>query len=351
MKKYIVLFFIIIFAFIQCSKNEPFSPLITSTGNSNLSDGRSMYNLYVLNTLSSNVSVVDLNSFEVNNTLFKAGKWANDLKIMDNKYLLVVNSGNNNVEIYNSETSNISYIFTPSSPEYIAVYNNSEFYLSVDGVNKIIKYNIDGDILSEISLPNTTSNPWKMKIYNNKLYIACYGTYYSWANPNNFSDASLIVVDIDDNSIEKIITGFTNLTDIDFYKNYIYAVATGQYNNTGKVYKIDISNYSIDSVISIGGSPGVISINNYYNNIFIGDNGWSTFGLYLIKNDIIINGTSSPLINSGISAIIQDNESYLLSYIADFNANKVYIYNNSTLSKIKTFNNFSGPVALVLQKK
>lgn len=348
----IIFFILLIFLlFTNCELDSLFDPVQTSNNpKSNKTSGYSSSVLYVLNTLSENVTKINLFNFSVENNFLQTGQWANDIKYKNNK-LYIVNSGNYNIQITSLDNSVSTYIDISSygMPEYIEFLNNEKFYISVNnwvGDSKILLININGTIEKEII--STAPNPWSMRIIDNKLYVPCYGTYYGFLNPANYSDSGLMVINTSDNSIITTITGFTNAHQITFNNNYAYLVCTGQYNDTGKVYKINLNDYSIEKIINIGGSPGNIGF-HYPDKLFITDNGWTTYGLYFIQNDNIKNDFSNSLIASGMSGMLLNNN-LIEGYFLDYSADKLYIYNTETLSIIKSFNIGDGPIALTKQE-
>ncbi len=345
----ITFFILLVFLlFTNCEFDSLFDPVQTSndiTGN-NPVISQSQY-LYVLHSPwfgNGSVTRIDLKSNSIISNFITVGNVPNDIKFYKNK-LYIPNVMDNNIQIYDLLIKRSEYVKNIISPEFVQFYNKYFIVSSMGVVNtsddgKVYIYNVKNN--QEVTTIENLKNPYGIMIYQDYLFIADNGSYYGWGDPNNYIDSKVIIVNLNDFSIVKTLTGFVNAFNftIDNYGN-IYVVTLGQYDESGKIYVIDGGSFKIEKEIAVSADSGCIDF-AFDNNILVGENnyGWpSAGGLYLINlfTGTVVNGVANPLIDADISSILYKDNSNI-GFICDNIGNNIYKYDINTKNIKATYN-------------
>ncbi len=283
LKSYLLILFIsLIFILSNCAKQNPLEPVGYSK------PGSVNNYVYVLNQPfggNGYVSKVNVDSGFVISKYITAGSIPNDI-IAYNYKLYILNSGDDTLQIYDIVSGKNEYVNFPnnSSPEIMDLYNG-KLYVSLWESSKISVVNLESkSIETNIKIPSSTSGPWGVKVVNNRLFVACTGTYISWGNPGNYTDGKILVYNISDYSA---VTNFNDITNANGLTaddaGNVYCAAVGQYNDTGKVYKIDAS-LNISTVLDTGKNGNYVEYDNNNSALFLSDASWTrgTDGVYKI---------------------------------------------------------------------
>ncbi len=233
-----------------------------------------------------------------------------------------------------------NYNINRQNPHSIAFKSLNKAYLTTYFDNSILVFNpLTGKELNTIDLSpylytsdNGTSNKYigaeHMIIYKNKLFVSLdrARTYYGDIQP----DKSLIlVINTDTDKIEKTIYVDYAPRSLQIYNDNLYFLAKGDYSNPiGVIYKIDLSNMSLDKNFKI--SPIVNSDNSteFIKNFkitpdgevyLVTNSGWgSLYNIYKILNINAYNDTTKE-------GLIKTPVYSASSYIPDIDYNCGYI--------------------------
>ncbi len=344
--KFFTLFFLVLIFFLTgCAKRNPLSPVKYSipTSDNNY--------VYVLNQPFGGqgyVSRINLDSGYIENKYITTGSIPNDIAIY-NFRCYIANAGSDNMQIYNVLTGKSTYVnFSEnSSPEMLDIYNG-KIYVSLWKSSKLSVIDINSEsIITNINIPTSTSGPWGIKVVNDKIFVACNGTYISWGNPANYTDGKIIVLNAFDYSTAKTFNNITNANGltVDDSGN-VYCAATGQYNKTGKIYKID-TGLNISLVLDTEKNANYIAYNADNNSLYISDSSWmGTDGVYKISgflSTVYADGNHWARVNF---ATIKNEYKGLVCN----SAGEVYIFKSSDSSQYSKYSIGGNPVYAVYAK-
>ncbi len=252
-------------------------------------------NIYVVNSESRTLSMIDTETGAVNNTFTQLGLTPNLLKV-NTDYIYVVLSGANSIQMIDRETGitirNI-FIASSSNPWDVVEYDG---YLYVSGMftNKV--YKISQESWSVVDQITVGTAPEGLEVCNGKLYVCNTGGYAS-----GYANSSVSVIDLANFSVINTIPVWTNPQDIAVYNSQLHIVCTGNWNTiSGAVDVIDsVTDEKIDRII-IGGNPWGIWISP--NGIAYMGEGYNS-GIYSYDANTlsVLNNGNNPLTPGGIA--------------------------------------------------
>nr|MBN2276913.1 hypothetical protein [candidate division Zixibacteria bacterium] len=241
---------------------------------------------YVLNTNGETLSKINLTTGTVSNNILTIGtdifSYPNQLVIRDTLAYAVA-SGTNEIQVINlrNETT-VGFINTgtESNPYWMEFYDDRYLYVTLMKSNSVAKVDyISGSIVDEVEVGKS---PEGILIVGNKAYVACTG--FDWGTWE-YDPGRVAVYDIAGDSVSGYIDVGLNPQYLALDRfGRIHVVCTGDYYTVfGKVYIIDIGTEAVIDSVSVGGTPGQISIGPN-NTACIAAAGWEENGYILTYN-------------------------------------------------------------------
>lgn len=270
---------------------------------------------YVINTTGESLSKINLATGQVDNDILTLGSdlfcYPNQIIVWDT-LAYVVASGTSEIQVIdlNSETT-AGFISTGAgtNPYSMAMYDDGIAYVTLWVTGELVKVDLANESVDDAWLVG--DSPEGVLIHNQKVYVAVtafnQSTYV-------FGQGKLVVFDVLGDSV---------LTEIPVGKNpqylsrdgsgRIHVVCTGDYFSTfGMIYVIDPQVDVVIDSMSIGGSPGNISIGP--DDIgYIAAGGWVGDGYvytYDALNLIPLHDSQNPLVvDSGCMMVVTYQDS------------------------------------------
>ncbi|MFA6618880.1 MAG: YncE family protein [Candidatus Neomarinimicrobiota bacterium] len=279
--------------------------------------------VYVLNSYSSTISVIDVEEDSVYNDVALTGKWSNHLSLYEGK-LYCVNSGSNNISIYNTADMKMEApidLGAGNNPMEMVIRDDIAYVTNLISA-KVIK--IDLATKTVIDSIDAGVGATAIALREDNIYVTNSGydpVAYSY-DPGTVS-----VIDINTEETFATIPVALNPQDIAVDAlGYIHVLCSGDYySKFAKVLKIDAqSNTVIDSLcLADGNSSGVIYIDKLSGVAYCG--AWNKPSLSYDTNtmDVLNNEFSFE----GASGFVTDDDGNIwISYV---NLNSVYKYDEA----------------------
>lgn len=302
--------------------------------------------VYVLNGLAETLSVINIETGEVENHVVTLGAIPNQVVYYDG-LLYVVNSGSASLQVINpvsfSILANIPLEIN-SNPWNVALIGN---YAFVTGFATASVYRVD---LEEGSVVNTFSvgqAPAGIIAYNDRLYVANTGF-----NPDDYTYGQGTITILDPQSGD-------HLADVDVGKNpqtlavgpdqVINIICTGNYFSIrGMIYFLETENHSVIDSLAIGGDPYWPVINSS-GICFVTAGGWADDGFVFCYDTIariVLRDEDDP-IRVGTGAMGLAIDSLGMCYSTGLIANSVTEFNDQGTVQV-TYPVGSGPISLTI---
>lgn len=262
--------------------------------------------IYVLNSAATSISVIDLENNEVYNDVVTVGTWPSHI-LYRNEKLYVVNSGSNNVMIFNAnswETETPIPLGDGQNPMVIAFLDDIYAWVTCSMSNKVLKVNVASKTVEKRIDAGVGATG--LAITQGKVYVANTG-YAGWGSP--YLPGTVSVIDaVTGDSLTTISVG-TNPQDIAIDANgKLHVTCTGNYGDIpGVVSVIDPASDAVVRTIAIGGTPGKISISKTDNLGYISVWGMGCY-VYNTETYAIVNGPDNMFLGKGGSGLLADNE-------------------------------------------
>lgn len=298
--------------------------------------------LYVLNSGSHTLSLVNTETNSINNSFATVGLYSNQI-LEDNDGLWIVNSGDNNCKKYNKLTGALlkTIQLENSANPWNMVKYGDKYYISGLMSGKIYIYNSTTDQISDFQ---SGTGPEGLLVCSNKLYVANTGFQYP-----NYTQGKVAVFDLNNNNA--LITEINVETNpqalILGSDNNIHVVCSGNYTSaTGKVCIINPETNALIQTIDTGLAPN--NINELSNHkVYLADGNNAGFIVYdAISKEITNNSTNTYL--PGASKIILDSNNKYVLKTGDWQGNsRVEVLNQSDIV-INTLTVGVGAVDLLL---
>ncbi len=220
---------------------------------------------YVVNSESETLSKYDASTGQVDNAFAVLGlgqeSAPNIVRIWNNYAIVVVTYENALQKIDLDNPSNSSYIYMEdsSSPNYFVIEGNTA-YVNSNDLDKVYKVDMQsGTVLDTVNIGRA---PEGMAINNNFLYVACTGF-----NPSNWSygQGEVHKINLNDFTSDSIISCSTNPRNVMFNNGKYFVVCTGNYStDTGKVEIYNASSDSLEQILDCQNVPGSMYLTDDY---------------------------------------------------------------------------------------
>jgi YVTN family beta-propeller protein len=302
--------------------------------------------LYVLNGLGKTLSVIDLNTGGVTNNVANCGTYPNQV-VYNNGKLYVVNSGSNNVQIFDATSFTLQATITlpaNNNPMTIAILSDTKAYIACSQSNMVILVNpTTQGVVKNIPAGVATSG---VIIANNKVY-AMNSNYTFSGGGTVYGQGTVSVISTTTDTVVATINVGTNPQAAAIAPDgKIHVVCSGDYGATpGVVSVIDPTTDAVVKTVAVGGTPGNIAISSISNRGYLG-----SFGTGLITYNAltyaIVDSVSHQLLGKGGSGTAIDLSGNV--YVADFGNSQVDKLNVTDTLKA-TYNVGQGPLSLAIK--
>jgi DNA-binding beta-propeller fold protein YncE len=218
---------------------------------------------YVLNSLGETISRINLTTGTVDNDIVTVGSdvgsYPNQIVIRDTLAFTVA-SGTDEIQIINLNTEQSTgfiNVGAATNPYWMAFLDSQYVYITLMLSNSIARVDIINKTVVDI-IP-TGLSPAGIALANDKIYVVCSGYDF---DTYTFNPAVLYVYDMSDHSLVTTVDVGINAqyAAVDS-EGRIHVIATGDYSSSfGEIFIIDTDDDTVVDNITIGGSPGQISI-------------------------------------------------------------------------------------------
>ena len=339
-----ILFFTILVILNTCIKPAPFEP----QGRKGLSDFKD--EVYIINGLAETLSIINCKDLKIYNDVMETGMWPNHLAFKNNKGYLV-NSGENNIQVFNEDSLTISYA--------IDLGVNSNPWMILFGPGTDIAY-VPNFVSGNVAVVNVLqknvvkkikagTGPEGCALIGNKLYVANtswdYGTF-------DFLQGTVSVIDINTYKVIKTINVDKNPQAVIAFplRDEVHILCTGNNggpgSDDGMINIIDTGSDTVVSSLSIGGSPSGFAVDNVSNTVYL--SGTGGVQAYNYETRAILNDSGNYLIsgkdteNDVFSGIAIDNV-YNHIFICNYTYDKIIVLDCASKKKIKEIQGSDGP--------
>ena len=301
MKRSIIIFGLIYFTLLflsACKDSQSTQPIVPQTSRA----------VYVCNAIASSISVIDLISGSVTNDVVTVGTWPNQL-VYHEKYLYCVNSGSNNIMIFNTENWEAAKpidLGIGQNPMNMVIYDDQFLYVTGLISNSVLQVNRTSMTVTKTS--KVGIGPTGIISAEGKIYVTNTNAVFDGTGVV-YGPGTVTVLDGDTGDSLKTISVALNPQSIGKAPDgTLHVLCTGNYiDSFGKVLIIDpIIDLVIDSV-NIGGSPGGLDVSSPDGIGYL-----SSWGLGLLSFNTgdysIINGTDDYLLGKGGSGLVSDRD-------------------------------------------
>jgi YVTN family beta-propeller protein len=299
---------------------------------------------YVMNGLSENLDVIDLDAGSVTSNVASLGLWPNQI-VYHNNQLLVINSGFNNLQIINPQTfatigtiefgdNHNPYYLCPIDDDYIAVSQLLDNSVSIVNVTTQQE---------EASIP-VGSGPEGLITEVNELFVTI--TNYV----GGFQQGKVYVIDLATNQVTDTIDVGTNPQWIGRgHDGNLHVLCTGDYTTVfGEVHVVDPYTHHTVQTIPLGSSPSSWAVMES-GVAYLGVNIWGGGGYllaYHTETYQVMHSESNPLsVGGGVVGITAGQDNRL--YICVTEADQVKVLDQGE-NIIATYNVGDGPQSIAL---
>ncbi len=229
------------------------------------------FEMFIVNSVSETLSKYDTDTGVIDNEFCQLGLYTNRIAL-NWDYGYVVNSGDNTIQKINLDTgSTISNIFVaPGCNPYDIILDGNNAYVSGLLTNSV--YKIDLNTNNVVGIVAVGSGPAGLEVYDNKLYVACSGSY------PNYSNAEVSVINLSDFTLSQSVPVEGNAQYIYAIESMIHVVCSSDWGaNTGEIDILNPETNTIVETIPLGGYLG----NAWYSgngNVYVSDG--NNAGLY-----------------------------------------------------------------------
>lgn len=307
-------------------------------------------NLFVLNGLGQQVSLINLETEQVTDGFVDARDVPADIAI-HGENLLVLNSTPASLDVYSLvDRAAVKSLNLPAgSNPYAMLISGDRIFVSGLVSNRV--YIIDAS--SNYVLTDSVGvgiAPEGMAVNSDYLYVACTGGWF-----NNYDPSTVHVIDP-----ETLLPIDTVSTDANPQRmswssdGRLHVVCTGNYADvSGSVNVIDPANMTVVTTIPVGGAPGNIEITSndiaYLSDFGVASETDSTGYLYsydALSYSVLNNNNDPVLVGYGAGGMEYDAQGDRL-FIANFGIDAVQQLNPDDNSVSATYEVGDGPQSLV----
>jgi len=212
--------------------------------------------LFVLNTLSEDLSLVDgVAETILAHPYARAGLWANRMAWVPDGRLLVVNSGDNALQVISLADGSVDTVFLGEgkNPYDVAVSTRFRRAYVTNWLDHTLSV-VDLDSLTVVGEARVCTNPQGVTVVGDRVFVACVDFLHNYAGGGVMALDALTL-----DSLWFRPTGVNPQAVLVDREGDLYVLATGDYASVeGMLYRLDLSGNLLDSVV-LGGAPGSLS--------------------------------------------------------------------------------------------
>lgn len=300
--------------------------------------------VFVLNSAAQSISVIDLEKDTVYNNVATVGTWPNQL-VYKNGFLYVVNSGSNNIMIFNTDnwTSQTPIALgNGNNPTNLVFYDDNILYVACSMSNKVLKVNLTTkSVVGSISTEVGTTGIIK---HEGKIYVC--NTAFNGSN-YTYGQGTVQVINPATDQVVKTINVPKNPFDLKAAPDgKIHVVCVGNYFDIpGKIAIINPSTDTMVDSIAIGGAPGNIDISEEDNIAYL-----TVWGMGLMSYNTatkqVLHGPTNTILGKGGSGLLVDNDGNVFVSVWD-DDQVIKLDKNGNV--VKTYNVGDSPSALAIK--
>ncbi len=281
--------------FVTCKEDSPTAPIPPPP---------TAKAIFILNSAATSISVIDPATGTVYNNVATVGTWPNQLFFHNNK-LYCVNSGSNNIMVFNTDTYAAETpipLGSGQNPMNMAAYDNTTAYVACSVSEKVLKVNLTSKTV--VDTIDAGVGATGIAITSNKVYVA--NTAFDGVN-FTYGQGTVTVIDAVTGNVLKTVNVAMNPQDIDVAPDgRVHVICTGDYFSVfGKVMIINPATDTVVDSVMIGGSPGSIRISDTDKRGYLGVWGMGLM-VYDTETKNIIHGTSNYFLGKGGSGLLVD---------------------------------------------
>jgi len=252
MRKYFLITTLIscLLVFFGCSEDEDTNDVVATKS------------AYIMNGAGQTLSVFDINAKTIKNDVLPIGKYPNDIKVHGG-FLYVVNSGDNNVQIIDTNNNTdvgIIDIGDNTMPEKIAFASDTKAYVSSNLTQSVKVIDLFSRTITksvEVGLA-----PWGVAYANGKVYVCNTAAVYEEGGTTTYGQGTVSVIDTTTDTAIKTIDVETNPVEVAVDgKGNALVLCIGNYADiTGNLCVIDSNKDEVVKTIDLGITPSAIAI-------------------------------------------------------------------------------------------
>ena len=308
-------------------------------------------NLFVENSLGESVSRVDVTEGKIWNNLFTTGNVPNQIKVRGDS-LYILNSISSTLQIVNLNTQQEvatidlganknpwNFTFCKSSG-LIFVTNLMANSVSVVDVTK-------GSVVDSIAVGKA---PEGILAFGKKVYVT--NTAFD-ATTFSYGQGTVSIIDAASRSVvDSILTPVNPQNLAVDASGRLHVVCTGNFATvSGSVLVVDLSTKTVVDTVAVGGTPS--SITMAPNGVaYLGSGGWVTSGnvlAYDASTLSVLHSADNPIrTGTGAMDVLADDAGHV--FVAAFNEDKVDVIDTKADSVVSSYEVGDGPQSLALWK-
>ncbi len=212
--------------------------------------------LFVLNTLSEDLSLVDVTAESLlAHPYARAGLWANRMAWVPDGRLLVVNSGDNALQVIHLADGRVDTVWLGDgkNPYDVTVSTRYRRAYVTNWLDHTLSA-VDLDRLTVVGEARVCFNPQGVEVVGDRVFVACVDFLHNYAGGGVMALDALTL-----DSLWFRRTGVNPQAVVADPEGDLYVLATGDYGSVeGVLYRLDFEGNLRDSVF-LGGSPGSLS--------------------------------------------------------------------------------------------
>ncbi len=302
--------------------------------------------LWVANGLAETASRVILDSGQASNHILTLGIIPNQI-LVSGDYLLAVNSGESNIQVFNRHTLVELGTVEPGpnrNPWNLAMVDSTTGYVTNFATGTVSKLNlISRTVLDEFPVGQS---PEGLTFARGNIWVCNTGF-----NPNDFSygQGEVAVIDPAVDSVVARINVGTNPQAVKHTPDgKLVVVCTGNFGSiAGSLYLIDPAGRAVSDSILTGGQPSTAAVTRG-NNAYLPAGGFVGNGIVYkvnLNSKTVERGPANPIpVGTGATDAVYDTDSGYV-YVACFSDGTVHKIDSSN-AVLATFQMGDGPVSL-----
>ena len=308
-------------------------------------------NLFVENNLAETVSRIDLSENRIWNNVFTTGNVPNQIQVRGDS-LYILNSVSSTLQIVDLNTGkevNTIDLGAHKNPwNFTFCKSSGLIFVSNLMANSVSVVDLQkGTVVDSISVGTA---PEGILAVGKKVYVT--NTAFD-AVTFSYGQGSVFVIDAPSRTVVDTILTPTNPQNLAVDSDgRLHVVCTGNFANlSGSVLVVDLSTNSVVDTVKIGGSPSTIAFGA--NGVaYLGAGGWGSHGNVLAYNAqtlAILHGADHPIqTGAGVMDVLADGEGHI--FAAAFKEDRVDVIDTQVDSVVKSFAVGDGPGSLALWK-